>query len=77
MAGNLTALDTIDGGAGTDTVVSSVAISSATMLGGLSNVEILSLEGVSATLAADVNPAIIYMSNSGNEPLTLISVMPK
>ena len=71
MAGNLTALDTIDGGAGTDTVVSSVAISSATMLGGLSNVEILSLEGVSATLAADVNPAIIYMTNSGNETLTL------
>ena len=71
MAGNLTALDTIDGGAGTDTLVTSVAISSATMLGGLSNVEVLSLEGVGATLAANVNPTIFYMTAATGETLTL------
>ena len=73
MAGNTTALDTIDGGDGTDTLITSAAIASSTILGGVSNVEILSVEGdgIAVTLAADVGPAIFYFTDADGQTLTL------
>ena len=39
MGANLTALDTVDGGEGTDTLITSAAVANVTILGGMSNIE--------------------------------------
>ena len=55
----LAATDVIDGGAGSDTLSISQAIASATVLGGVSNVETLTITSANnISLAADVSPTV-------------------
>jgi len=69
---NLTALDTIDGGDGTDTLVVGAGIANATILGGVSNVEVLEATGDAATitLAANVSPTTFDLSDADDQDLT-------
>ena len=70
---NLTALDTIDGGDGTDTLVVGAGIASATILGGVSNVEVLEATGNAATitLAANISATTFDLSDTDDQDLTL------
>jgi trimeric autotransporter adhesin len=70
---NLTALDTIDGGDGTDTLVVGAGIASATILGGVSNVEVLEATGNGATitLAANISATTFDLSSVDDQDLTL------
>jgi len=70
---NLTALDTIDGGDGTDTLVVGAGIANATILGGVSNVEVLEATGDGATiaLAANISATTFDLSSTADQDLTL------
>jgi Ca2+-binding RTX toxin-like protein len=72
MGGNLTALDTIDGGDGTDTLLTTASIASSTILGGMSNVEVLAATGAtSITLAANISATTFNFAGTGNQVLNL------
>ena len=71
--GQLTYLDVVDGGAGTDTVSTESASIVSSVLGGLSNVEKLALtgSGAAATLTSDVNPTTFVIGDTDNQTVTL------
>jgi hypothetical protein len=68
----LTALDTVDGGDGTDTLITGGALASATILGGVSNIEVLKYSAaVGVTLAANISATTFDMTDTSNNVLTL------
>ena len=71
--GQLTATDVVDGGAGTDNLVTANAATVSSVLGGVSNVEKLSLTGSGATLTltSDVSPTTFDTGDTGNQTVTL------
>ena len=72
VGGNLTALDTIDGGAGTDTLITSATIASATILGGVSNVEVISASAAATiTLAANISATTFSFAATSDQVLNL------
>ena len=70
--GQLNALDIIDGGAGTDTVVTANAATVSSVLGGLSNVEKLSLTaaGATGTFTTNTGPTNFVVSTDGAQSIT-------
>ena len=71
--GQLTSKDVVEGGAGTDDLVTANAATVASVLGGVSGVEKLSLTGSGATLTLteDVGPSTFDIGNAGNQTVTL------
>ena len=68
----LTALDTVDGGDGTDTLITGGALASATILGGVSNIEVLKYSAaVGVTLAANISATTFDMTDTSANVLTL------
>jgi Ca2+-binding RTX toxin-like protein len=75
LAGNLNAGDSINGGDGVDTLLISTGIATASVLGGSSNLEILTVTGVN-TITANGNLGganIFNLSDDANQTLTLTS----
>ena len=72
LAGNLASTDTINGNAGTNRLSVSAAIASATVLGGVSNIDTLVVTGASAvTLAANVAMTKFDFTEAADQVLTL------
>jgi Ca2+-binding RTX toxin-like protein len=73
MGANLTALDTVDGGDGVDKLTSASTFASATILGGVSNVETLALtgDGASVTLASNISATTFDLTNTDDQTVTL------
>ncbi|MGE4550931.1 MAG: calcium-binding protein [Opitutales bacterium] len=68
----LNVLDVVDGGAGTDTVIVSAGFTSPTVVGGLSNFEILKLDGAATiTLAGNINPTTFDFTTTTDQILNL------
>ena len=65
--------DTIDGGDGTDTLTINAAVSSATVFGGVSNIEVIKpLNAIDITANGDLGGATTFdLSSTGNNTLTL------
>ena len=75
LGANLNSGDSIDGGAGTDTLIISTGISTASVLGGSSNLEIITETGANTITAnASLGGASIFdFSDDNNQTLTLTS----
>jgi len=66
-----TVLDTVDGGAGKDTVVHTENTIVSSQLGGLSNVEVLKSSAASTvTLTSNVSPTEFNLANAGNDTIS-------
>ena len=75
LGGNLQLTDTLDGGDGTDTLVTG-NITSHTIFGGVSNIEVIKVsgDGIDITAAADLGGATTFdLSGDGQNELTLTS----
>jgi Ca2+-binding RTX toxin-like protein len=75
LAGNLNSADTIDGGDGTDTLTITSGITTGSVAGGLSNIEVIEpLAAMTITANAPLGGATVFdFSDESNQVLTLTS----
>ncbi len=75
LGGNLNSGDTIDGGAGTDTLAVTSGISTASVMGSVSNIEVIAASGaITITANGDLGGANTFdLSEDSNQTLTLTS----